>query len=688
MNYVSAYMTHDGTDTFISDFYSDTNEDTNALTVDEIGEFAGDIVSGMVSFNYTSDKDNNVEIRSRIVGFGTTGMGSATYRFKSTGQIDGSERSVIYQSGFNENVSAAATILSISNNLFNAVKSYVKVSVGNTSALHQVMMIRDNNQDVYLQQSPFLSIGSTSGLGTFGSNITSGNLDLHFTPDNSQTVEISTFSECFYQAQDSVNIPNSLTFNSITESIDYDFYNAINGDRINKRQFKVTHDGVPIFAKVFNPNDNTELNLSTGTFSITDHFFSNGEQLNYTANSTFAGIGASVMHYRNDAGIEGELPPTVFAVVGSDPDSFQISTTKAGTAVTFTSVGEGNSHMLEMSVRNSKSLIAIDNLAQYPVTFSPISHPLGDNGGSIGIGTTVFSLSGISTILPNDVLRVDEEYMIVQNVGFGTTNVGPITNSGTIGLVTVERGAIGSAASTHQDSTGVATVFKGAYNLVGQDIFFTQPPRGNPQIQTTDSNLPFPTSHFNGRAYLRQDYTTNRVYDDVSSKFTGIGQTFTLNVGGANTAGIGTTGGNGVLFINGIFQTPTTANNPANNFSIIEDNSVGVSSVLFSGIRDQAENIFTSVADVNIGQLPRGGMIVSLGSSGGLGYAPLDGAIVAPTIGANGSIGSVVVGFGSTSDIKNVTDGYMISTATYNASTGVLEVTTDCLLYTSDAADE
>ena len=59
------------------------------------GEFAGDIVSGMVSFNHTSDTNNNVEIRSRIVGFGTTGMGSGTLRFKSTGQIDGSERSVI-----------------------------------------------------------------------------------------------------------------------------------------------------------------------------------------------------------------------------------------------------------------------------------------------------------------------------------------------------------------------------------------------------------------------------------------------------------------------------------------------------------------------------------------------------------------------------------------------------------------
>ena len=678
MNFVTSYLSHDGTNTYLTESFNDTNAATNALTVDEIGSFSGDIVSGMVSFNYTSDKNNNVEIRSRIVGFGTTGMGESMHRFKSFGQADGSERSVIYKSGFTTNttVSVASTILSIDNTLFNAVKSYVQVSVGNSSALHQIMMIRDNNQDIYLQQSPFLSANSTTGLGTFTTNINSGQLGLEFTPDT-DNVGISVFSEIFYEDQDIRNIPLPLTVNSFTDEIDYNQYNAINGNRINKRKFKVTHKGVPIFAKVFNPGDSSIVDLATGKFSIKDHFFQNGEQLNYTPAATFVGVGSTSMQYRNDAGVEGILPPTVFAVVGSDDDSFHISTTRTGTAVTFTSIGEGNAHMLEMFKRNSKSLIAIDNVAQYPVTFSPINHALGDNGGSIGIGSTLFALTGISTISPNDVLRVDDEYMIVKNVGFGTTNAGPISNSGSVGLVFVERGAIGTAASTHQDTTGVATVFKGGYNLVGQDIYFTQPPRGNPQITTTDSNLPFPTSHFNGRAYLRQDYSTNRVYDDISDKFTGIGQTYTMSVGGANTAGIGTTGGNGVLFINGIFQTPTTQNNPSNNFKVIENNAVGVSSVVFSGIRDQSNNIFTSPADVNIGQLPRGGMIVSLGSSGGLGYAPLDGAIVAPTIGANGRIGSVVVGFGSTSDIKNVTDGYMISTATYNASTGVLEVTTE-----------
>ena len=55
------------------------------------------------------------------------------------------------------------------------------------------------------------------------------------------------------------------------------------------------------------------------------------------------------------------------------------------------------------------------------------------------------------------------------------------------------------------------------------------------------SNLSFPKASFDGRVYLRQDYRKNRVFDDVSHEFNGIGQTFRASVGGANTTVI--TGG-------------------------------------------------------------------------------------------------------------------------------------------------
>jgi len=231
--------------------------------------------------------------------------------------------------------------------------------------------------------------------------------------------------------------------------------------------------------------------------------------------------------------------------------------------------------------------------------------------------------------------------MNVINVGLGTINVGPITGIGTETLVQVERGFVGSSATAHNDSSQV-NIYRGNYNIVDDEIYFVKAPRGNVSITRTGSNLEFETSDFLGRVFLRKNYDTSQVFDDFSNNFTGIENTYTLTVGGANTTGIGTSGGNGIVFVNGIFQTPTTENNPSNNFSIIE--GVGISSMVFSGIRDNTNTQVISASDVNQNQLPRGGIIVSYGSSGGLGYAPLVGASVTAVVGAGGSIVSVGLG--------------------------------------------
>jgi hypothetical protein len=649
MNFVELYLTHDGTDTYISEYYFDSEYATNNYSGNFIGTFGANISSGIISLNYTNNSSNTISTRSRVVGFGTTAVGEGIYRFKLPGQLDGSERTAIYSSKYSSTVSAASTdVISLDKTNFNAVKSLVKVSVGSTTAIHQIMLVQGSN-NAYVQQGAFLSIGSTTGIGTFGSEYSANNFILKFYPDSSITsqIKISSFNVCMYTSLDSVNIPPNLTYGNVSESIKVDFYNAINGNRINRTEFDLTSDGIPIFAKTFDPSDSNTLNKSTGVFTIPNHFFSDGEELIYTPRSTFIGIGQSAMGIGSST-----LPSKVYAIKQSD-NEFKLSLTKGGIGVTFTSNGQGNAHQLGMYKKNEKAIITIDNVVQYPLLYTPISHTLSGNGGQIGTASTIFSLSGISTISPKNILKIDNEYMGIVNVGFGTTNIGPITNSGTISLVQVIRGFVGSSASSHTDST-TARIYKGSYNIVNNSIFFTEPPRGNPQIQRDSSNLSFETSDFTGRVYLRNDYRTNQVYDDISNQFTGIGRTFTLTVGGANTVGLGSTGGNGILFINGIFQTPTTVNNPQNNFSIIENSIAGISSVVFSGIRNpDTLNIFTSEFDINQNQTPRGGIIISLGSSTGLGYAPLVGAAVTAVVGAGGAITSV--GLGAT---DNLGSGY------------------------------
>ena len=93
--------------------------------------------------------------------------------------------------------------------------------------------------------------------------------------------------------------------------------------------------------------------------------------------------------------------------------------------------------------------------------------------------------------------------------------------------------------------------------------------------QEDETNLPFVKAGFSGRTFLRSNYTTNMLFDDISDNFTGIGKTYTLTVGGANTSsGIGV--GNGVLFINGVFQTPKTVNNTGSNYEFISDTTAGI----------------------------------------------------------------------------------------------------------------
>ena len=652
INFVELYVGTDGTNTYLSEYYFDSESDT-PFSNNFIGTFGADLSSGVVSLNYTNTSSYNNTYRAKVVGFGTTSTGVGTpYRFKLSRQPAGSERTVLYQSDFTVGV-GTTSIVSIDKTLFNSVKSLVEVSIGSTKALHQVMMIQDSS-DVYVQQSALLSISGDSpsdsalGIGTFGGNNSGSNLELEFYPDSDYSADnivLSAFSQCFYNDLDVANVPPDLEYGKVEESVDLKFYNSINGDRINRTNFALTSEGTPIFVKVFDPENTDALIATTGKFTIRNHFFKDGEELIYTPKSSIVGIATTAMTYSNvSSGVSDLLPSTVFAVVSDlNYDEFFISTTRSGTAVTFTDLGGGNVHQFEMSKKNEKSIIVIDDLIQHPLIFTSVSHTL---SGSIGTATTTLSLSGISSINPSDILKIDDEYMRVNNVGLGTTSVGPITNSGSFNLVDAERGFVGTIATSHSSSTQI-DVYRGAFNIVENEIHFADAPRGNPQIDKTKFNLDYQTSEFNGRVFLRSDYTSNKVYDDLSEEFNGIGRTFTLKVGGADTTGIGTIGASGIVLINGIFQQPTTTNNPRGNFEILEDTSAGISTIIFSGITkpdtDPLEYVISDY-DVNQNETPRGGIVVSLGSTTGLGFAPLVGASVTAVTGAGGSITGITTG--------------------------------------------
>ena len=632
---VDLYVTHDGTNSYIANYDLDINNSSG------IGTFSSKIDSNVLYVEYTNNGSNVVEVRSKIVGFGTTAAGIGTYRFKSADQPDGSEDSIRIQSSFtNVSSGATTTIAQFNKTKDSTVKSLIRTSIGNTSSLHQLLMIHDGN-DTFIEQYPFISIGNNLGIGTFSSNLSGSNFNLIFTPNTEfyggGDIEVQVFSEVFNTNIDIINTPSNLTYGKSIESLSLLQFTGTNSIRGNTKAFRLKYKNTPIFGKYFNPSD--DLTSANGIFEIKDHYFNNNEKLIYTPGSSIDGVGISsiVMTGGNP------LPREVYCIKLST-NQFQVSTTLGGSAVTFSALGTGNYHRFEMEKKNEKSLIVLDDIIQSPLAYTPIKHTLTNNvSGQVSISTSIISVSGISTLSTNDILKIDDEYLKISNVGVGTTSVGPISPSGSLKLIEVERGFVGTSASTHTDTTDVR-LYKGGYNIVGDTLYFSDTPRGNNETAKDESNRDTGRENFSGRVYLRQDYSGNTIYDDISSKFTGIGRTFTLTSSGINT--IGLTTGSTLMTVNGFFQKPTTENNLGNNYKFDGNEAVGITSIVYTGISSNNGVLVISDTDINQNQLPRSGQIISIASTGGLGIAPLVGAAVTAVIGTGKSI--VSVGLGTT----------------------------------------
>lgn len=779
INFFEIAVDHDGTNTYMSEYYFDSTE-TDGSSSTPIGSFGTSISGGILRFNFTNNSDNDVVIKSKITNFGTPSVGIQTYRFKATGQPDGSERSCRLESKHSV-VSSASTIISVDAPTVTSFKSLIKIRNNQNTSLHQILFLNALT-DTYILPKYYISIGNTSGIGTFGSEYDGTQAILKFYPDPSFTgsFEISSYSEILYTDLDFDNDSLELNYGTIVEDINNGRYNSINGSGNDELEFDLEYNETPIFQKIFNPSVPSVLNLSTGQFTIKNHFFSPNEELEYKEGSSFIGVGASPigigstisggtvfvgdiisgfstitgvstsnllsanqlifgpfipsgstivsigqtyqyftgnvvsggstiitgisntsilevgsgifsgngtslgtiqsiginsitsnisissgvgrLYYTDKLGIGLSLSnvstgtsfrqsfssgivtnkcPSKVYVIKIDADNFKLTATKgSGIGITFTNYGEGNAHTLTMAKRNEKSLIAVDGIVQYPILYTSISHSLLN---SINSSDTYLKLSGISSVNPGDLLKIENEYLEVVNVGLGTTVSGPISGIGTNLLANVTRGFVGSSATSHSLGKS-ARVYRGSYNIVGSKIFFTEAPKGTGNNDgKNNSNLPLPKSSFNGRVFLRNDYSSNIIYDEFSDSFTGIGKTYSVKYQGENVNYVEP--GSGILFINQIFQTPTTENNQGNNYEIVSSGST--TNIVFSGIKNPVNNLpVTSDFDVNQNELPRGGIIISLGSTSGLGFAPLVGASVTAVVGAGGSI--VAIGIGST----------------------------------------
>tara|TARA_B100001057_G_scaffold298143_1_gene298356 strand:+ start:2300 stop:15613 length:13314 start_codon:yes stop_codon:yes gene_type:complete len=679
INYNEVILDFDGTNTTLSQIYSD---DVSGITTNTVGILTARLENDLVKLQIENNRSTILDSKSSIVGLGTTTAGIGTHRFLTEGQPPEAERSIRFESTFNLGTSSDITYATINKSIDSSIKSLVKVSTGEISAIHQVTAIRDA-EDVLVVQYPYVSLGSTSGIGSFTSVISGDDINLRFVPDSEFTdeVKVQAFNQVFYTESDFSNIPATLSYGNVDQNVLLSTYDGLEGERANKTKFDLKYQGTPIYTKTFNP-DGVGLEKSTGIFTVSNHFFNTNEQLEYTPDSSFIGVAGTAISIGstvNTAGITTDiLPTTVFAKVISE-DKFQLFPTKedivSGIAITVTGVGSGNIHKLNMTKKLSKTIIGLDGVVQQPVTFTSLTHTLNVN---IGSATTQFALSGIGSISTFDVLKINEEFMKIIEVGFSSTSDGSgeiddqlniSLGISTIPTVRVQRGSLGIGATPHNNSD-IVRVHRGSFNIIDSTVHFIDPPKGNTRSRKTDTELPFVKADFSGRTFTRQDYSTNMLFDDISDNFTGLTTAYTLKVGGANTSA-GIEVGNGVVFINGVYQKPFTANSSGNNYEILADTTAGISTIRFTGITSENGQFIVSDSDINQNQIPRGGLIVSLGSTEGLGYAPLVGAKVRAEKNTSGEL-TGIVGIGTSSGFN-----IGIQTAVYDNLSGIITVTTN-----------
>ena len=692
-SYAEVTVDFDGTDVYYAESYVDSSNE--GYSASRVGVLTAryDSNAGKVFFECENQTKRIINLNSNIVGLANTSVGVGTHRFAVPGQPIGAERSARLESTNFKSPNGDKVLISrIDNTKDSSVKSIFKVSTASgESSIHQAIFLQ-NDGAVTSIQYPFTGKDNT-GIGTVGSQIVGDFSELYFYPDIAVTneVEVQAYNTIFNTIPDFFNTPDPITIGPAETRLFLSAYDGVNGTRANKINFPITHKGDPVYGKFWNPNDTNQVNYETGEITIPNHFFNTNEELVYTPGSTFVGVGStavSIGSTTNHAGIVTDImPEKVYVKVFNENKFFLYSRPEyvnSGIAITFTGTGEGNAHKFDMTQKLTKTVIGLDGIVQQPITFTSIKHSIRD---SIGIGVSQFVLSGISSVQPRDVLKVGPEYMKIEQVGFSSLPQGTINDSDdvaagicTLPVVRVRRGSLGIAATTHLAGAD-ARVHRGSFNIVDSTVWFLDPPKGNSRARRDDSNLPYVKAEFSGRTFLRQDYTTNMIFDDISDTFTGVGKTYTMTVGGANTES-GVAIGNGIVFINGVFQTPLTLNNAGNNYELITTpaGGSGISSVVFTGISSENGQPMQSQFDINQNQLPRGGLIVSLGSTPGLGYAPLVGANVKANLEENpsnkfaaNSITSIT-GIPTTSNVK-----LGIQTAAYDFRTGIITVTTNAV---------
>jgi len=347
-------------------------------------------------------------------------------------------------------------------------------------------------------------------------------------------------------------------------------------------------------------------------------------------------LGGSVNDYVSFSPLvlgSNKLPKTVFVYKLNDNQFGLLGLSTSPAFLNITQLGVG-SHSLSLKNTNASVIIAIDNVVQPPISRSKLSISLGSTV-STSTTTIIPIVSGITSVLVGDVIKLDDEYLEIKSI---------LANQNSLN---VDRGVFGSVAGIHTVGTS-GTIFKGKFNIVGDTIFFASAPyglTGPVGIQTRSS--------FSGRIFSRQfdgsePRDKNIILDDISGSFTGIAATqFTIKSDGNST----------VTLFNDVNDSTNISNNP-----LIFINGVFQSPVIDFTIEDSNENKINFISGA-----PSAGKISAVSISTSHGYQPRLVASATAVVSASGTVSSVIVNNGGKGYRKSPSVS-LASTIGYGAS--------------------
>jgi hypothetical protein len=603
--------------------YGQLNSSSSIFVVG-LGTFSSSLSSGNLNLDFTPISGVGITaniLYTNFAGAGITGVGSTTLDYV---KIDSFHTSISSSPSPSENVISSF-------NMDDYQGAYYMVNIidttNNETEFFELLSVHDTT-NTYLTK--YGTIQTNGNIGTVGMSTSGSNVILTYTPASNIDVEVSVLQHSIGEdlsGIESIDLSSSLINSSSSN------YRGTNSDI--RRSFDLYHKSNPIFEKAIDASTSIDIDLVEDSILVPNHYFVTGEEIKYTPfdSDTSNSIGIATTSFAG-IGITNILPTTLYVIKEGDArvklaGSAEDALAEPPRNIDLTSLGIGTLHRFTSKKQDTKCLVTIDNNIQSPLVATGTTTTLSLDLTSF---SSIIVLDNSENLYSTDLIRIDDEYMKISSVGYG----------GSTNTILVDRAWMGSLNASHT-SGSLVRKYEGNYTIIDNTINFIDPPYGNtPQVTDKPDEKDWTgiqtSSSFSGRVFLRNAsigstlpaYTNNYIFDDISSEFDGNKETFSLKSNLSDITDVAPN--NGVILINEIFQSPGLSE----NYTLSEN--VGITSISFVGLGVSVPY------DINTSSLPRGGIIVSVGSSSGFGYQNLVSAGGTAIVYTAGTIQSISIG--------------------------------------------